>query len=66
MVLASKPVASVMRLAGWSAQPKVGAFRGEDAQNRFDDGGLADARTAGHDQHLGGQRKPDSGDLTFR
>jgi hypothetical protein len=38
----------------------------EDAQNRFDDGGLAHAGTTGHDQHLGGQRKPESGDLTFR
>src|SRR6202022_2911514 len=31
--------------ASRSAQQKVGALGREDAQNRFDDGGLADART---------------------
>ena len=68
MVLASKPVASVMRLA---ARPvgahsrMLGALRREDAQDGFDDGGLADAGPAGHDQHLGHQREPDRGDLAF-
>src|SRR4030088_2738093 len=39
--------------ASWSAQQKVGALGREDAQNRFDDGGLAHAGTTSHDQHLG-------------
>ena len=51
--------------AGRRAQQKLGVLRGEDAQNRPDDCGLADARTAGHDQHLGRQREPDRGDLAF-
>ena len=51
--------------ASWSAQQKVGALRREDAQNGFDDGGLADAGTAGHDQHLGDQCEPDRGCLAF-
>src|SRR6266566_278858 len=68
MVLASKPVASVMRLA---ARP-VGAQRrsptplgGENAQNAFDDRGLADAGTAGEDQNFGHQREPDRGSLAL-
>ena len=51
--------------AGRRAEQNVGALRREDAQDGFDDGGLADARPAGHDQHLGHQREPDRGDLAF-
>ena len=47
------------------AQQKVGALGCEDAQNGFDNGGLADTGTAGHDQDFGGQREPDRGYLTF-
>jgi hypothetical protein len=35
------------------------------AQNGFDDGGLADPWTAGHDKHLGCQCEPDRGYLAF-
>ena len=62
MVLASNPVASVMRLA---ARP-VGAQRSsfapfgrEHLQDRLDDGGLADTGAAGDDEHLGDQRQAD-------
>jgi len=59
MVLASKPVASVIRLA---ARPvgahKLDALRREDSQNGSDNRGLADPRPAGHDQHLGRERHP--------
>ena len=68
MVLASKPVGLGHALGGAasrSAQQKVGALGCEDAQNGFDNGGLADTGTAGHDQHLGDQREPDRGYLTF-
>src|SRR5262249_42197318 len=51
--------------AGWRAQQKASAFRREDTQDRLDDGGLANAGTAGNDQRLGCQREPDRGDLAF-
>src|SRR5262245_53380062 len=51
--------------AGWRAQQKAGAFRRKDAQDRLNDGGLSNARPAGHDQHLGCQRESDCRDLTF-
>src|ERR1700692_4280650 len=68
MVLASNPVASVMRLA---ARP-VGAhsnrltpFSGEDAQDRVDDGRLAYPGPAGDDEHLRQEGQSDRRDLTF-
>src|SRR5437660_10320994 len=45
--------------AGRSAQQEGGALRRDYAQDGLDDGSLADAGTAGHDQHLGHQREPD-------
>src|SRR5262249_7456156 len=51
--------------AGWRAQHKAGAFRREDAQDRFDDCSLTNARPAGHDEHLGYQRESDGRDLAF-
>ena len=55
--MAARPVGAHSR--------RLSALRREDAQDRLDDGGLADARTAGHDQHLGHQREPDRRDLAF-
>ena len=68
MVLASKPVASVMRLAArpvGAHSSKLHALRRENAQDGVDDGRLADARSAGDDQHLGDQSQPDGGYLAF-
>ena len=45
--------------AGRRAQQQLHALRGENAQDRVDDRGLADAGAAGDDQDLGRQRKPD-------
>ena len=56
--MAARPVGAHSR--------RLSALRREDAQDCLDDGGLANARTAGHDQHLGYQREPDCGDLAFR
>src|SRR5262249_25320338 len=64
IVLASKPVASVM-LRPVGAHSRRAALRCEDAQDRLDDGGFADARPAGHDQDFGLQREPDRRDLAF-
>src|SRR5207344_1553178 len=69
MVFASKPVASVMRLAArpvGAHKESVTPLRREYAKDASDDGGLADAGAAGDDQHLGNQRQPDSGYLAFR
>src|SRR5262249_22045106 len=51
--------------ARWRTEQKAGAFRREDVQDRLYDCGLSDARSAGHDQHLGCQREPDCRDLTL-
>ena len=51
--------------AGRGAQQQLHALCREDAQDRLDDRGLADARPAGDDQHLGHQRQPDRGDLAL-
>ena len=62
IVLASNPVASVIRLAARpvGAQSSIlDALDAENAQDRLDDGGLADARPAGDDERLAGQRQPD-------
>ena len=45
--------------SGGGAEEKLRALRRQDAQDRVHDGGLADARTAGDDQHLGAQRQTD-------
>ena len=55
--MAARPVGAHSR--------RLGALRREDAQNGIDDRGLADAGTAGHDQHLGHQCEPDRSDLAF-
>ena len=60
MVLASIPVCSVMRLA---ARPVGAASRTRDAlgdqhaQDRVEQGGLADARATRHHRHLGGEHQ---------
>src|SRR6187200_361691 len=54
---------SLGRAARRCTQQKLSALRRKDAQDRSDNCGLANARTAGHDQHLGRQCKPDCGDL---
>ena len=62
MVLASKPVVSVIRLAArpvGAQSSSVDVLGGEDAQDGLDDGRLADARAAGDDQDLGGQGQAD-------
>ena len=51
--------------AGRGAQQQADALGGEDAQDRVDDGRLADARAAGDDEHLRQQGQPDRGDLAF-
>src|SRR5262249_30496196 len=51
--------------AGWRTQQKAGAFRREDAQDRIDDGGLTNARSASHDEHLGCECEPDCRSLAF-
>ena len=51
--------------AGRRAEQEPHALRRENAQNGFDDGGLAHARSAGDDQHLGRQGEPDRGNLAF-
>ena len=43
---------------GRRAQQQPHAFGGEDAQDRIDDGGLADTRSAGDNQDLGKQGEP--------
>ena len=65
MVLASNPVASVMRLAARpvGAQQKPPPLAARMRRIALDDGGLADTGTAGHDQHLGHEREPDRGYL---
>ena len=68
MVFASKPVASVMRLAArpvGAQSSRLDALGREDAQDRVDDRGLADPRPAGDDQDLGYQGQPDRRDLAF-
>ena len=68
MVLASKPVASVMRFA---ARPvgahnrSLNSFRCEYPKDGFHNGGFTDAGTAGHNQHFGHKSEPDCSDLTF-
>src|SRR6516164_5841450 len=54
------------RAASRRTQQKGCALRCEDAQDRLDDGGFADAGPAGHDQHLGHQRESDCRDLAVR
>src|SRR6516165_1107059 len=68
MVLASNPVASVMRLAAparRSTKQQAHALSGEDAQDRVNDGRLAYPRSAGNDEPLGEERQSDRGDLTL-
>src|ERR1700686_2287648 len=45
------------------ARREPDTFCGENAQNAFDDGGLANAGTAGNDQHLGNEGELDRGRL---
>src|SRR5215468_4758364 len=52
--------------AGWSAEQESHCLGGQDAQYRFDDGGLANAGTAGNHQHLGRQGELDGASLAFR
>ena len=68
MVRASNPDVSVMRraaAAGGRAEEEAGTLGGQDAQDGVDDGGLADAGTAGDDQHLRRERQPDRGALAL-
>ena len=51
--------------AGRGAQQQAHALGGQDAQDRVDDGRLADTRAAGDDEHLRQQGQPDRGDLAF-
>ena len=55
MVLASSPVVSDSRLAGptgWGRQQRRYALGAQNGQDGADDRSLADARSAGDDQHL--------------
>ena len=45
--------------SGGGAEQKLRTLGRQDAQDRVHDGGLADARAAGDDQHLGAQRQTD-------
>ena len=47
------------RAPGRGAEQHPDALDPENAQDRLDDGGLADARPAGDDERLAGQRQPD-------
>ena len=61
MVFASSPVDfghALGRPAGRGAQQQPDGLRRENAQDRVDDGGLADARSAGDDQNLGQKGQP--------
>ena len=47
------------RAPGRGAEQHLDALDPENAQDRLDDGGLADARPSGDDERLAGQRQPD-------
>jgi hypothetical protein len=51
--------------AGRRTEQEPHSLHSKNAKNGLDDCGLPDAGAAGHDQHFGGQRKPDCCHLAF-
>src|SRR5260370_848130 len=65
-ILRCCPVQALGRAPGRSAEQKLHGLRCENTQDRVDDGGLADARSAGDHEDLGSECKTDSRFLAWR